>query len=213
MKYAEKALEVLSEMENANVLGHLLAHIDVLSMALAPKPDTHFTYIKAIKGFDGDITETMLDPHINRHRSPIKEQDKRKDALKRRKRQCHTHTTIFPLHMRKQRFRCGHFGHIRSHCPRHTPPLGLQPPPLMTAIVITCASLADCWLISDLSDYPTMYNLATTLFTSDICPHYLVIYLPSITICVCLLSDVFLSHHTLAMPPMIKPPSGLCCYI
>ena len=90
----------------------------------------------------------------------------------------------------------------------------VRPPPLMTAIIIARASLVDCWLISDSSDYPTIYNLATTLFASDIHPHYLVIYLPSITIHVCLLSEVFLSRHTLAMPPtikppMIKPPSGL----
>ena len=32
MKYAEKVLEVLSEMENANILGRLLAHMDVLSV-------------------------------------------------------------------------------------------------------------------------------------------------------------------------------------
>ena len=48
MKFTKKVLEVLSEMENANILGHLLAHMDVLSMALAPKPDAHFTYINAI---------------------------------------------------------------------------------------------------------------------------------------------------------------------
>ena len=83
----------------------------------------------------------------------------------------------------------------------------------MMAIIIARASLADCWLVSNSLDYPTMYNLATTLFASDICPHYLVVYLPSITICVCLLSDVFLSHHTLAVPPTIKPPSELRCYI
>ena len=144
MKYAEKALEVLLEMENANVLGHLLAHMDILTMALTPKPDTHFAYIKAIRGFDGDITETALDPRVNRHRSAIKEQgepipdsvfdeqcakeqriiDERKDALKRRKRQCRAHTAVFPLHAHKQCFRCGHFGHIRLHCPRRTPPLG-----------------------------------------------------------------------------------------
>ena len=74
MKYSEKALKVLSKMENTNVLGCLLAHMDVLSMALAPKPDAHFAYIKAIRGFDGDITETTLDPCVNRHRSAIKEQ-------------------------------------------------------------------------------------------------------------------------------------------
>ena len=144
MKYTEKALEVLLEMENANVLGHLLAHMDVLSMALALKPDAHFAYIKAIRGFDGDITETTLDLHINHHHFTIKEQgepipdsvfdeqcakkqriiDGREDALKRCKRQCCAHAAVFPLHMCKQCFRCRHFRHICIHCPRRTPPLG-----------------------------------------------------------------------------------------
>ena len=83
----------------------------------------------------------------------------------------------------------------------------------MMAIVIAHASLADCWLISDSSNYPAYYNLATTLFASDIHPHYLVVLLPSITIHVCLLSDVFLSHHVLAVPPTMKPPSGLRRYL
>ena len=74
LKYSEKALEVLSEMKNANILGCLLAHMDVLSMALTPKPNTHFAYIKVIRGFDGDITETVLDLCVNRHCSTIKEQ-------------------------------------------------------------------------------------------------------------------------------------------
>ena len=87
------------------------------------------------------------------------------------------------------------------------------PPPLMMAIIITRASLADCWLVSDSSDYPTYYNLATTLLASDIRPHYLVVLLPSNTVHVCLLSDVFLSHHMIAVPPTIKPPSGLRCYL
>ena len=94
--------------------------------------------------------------------------------------------------------------------PTHPP---VRPPSLMTAIVITRASLMDCWLVLDSSDFPTHYNLAPTLFTSDIHPHYLVVYLPSITICICLLSDVFLSRHVLAVPPTIKPPSGLHQYL
>ena len=205
MKFAKKALEVLLEMENANVLGCLLVHMDVLSMALAPKPDAHFAYIKVIRGFDGDITETVLDTCVNCHHSAAKEQgepipdsvfdkqcakeqhilDERKDSLEHCKGQCRTHAVVFPLHMRKQCFRCGHFGHIRIYCPRHTLPLGykwaclmsmtlapthpsVRPSPLMTVIVITHASLADCWLILDSSDYPTIYNLATTLFALDI---------------------------------------------
>ena len=144
LKYSEKALEVLSEMENANVLGRLLAHMDILSMALAPNTDAHFACIKAIRNFEGNITETALDARINRHRSAIQEQgepnpdsvldeqyakeqriiDEREDALERRKRQCRAHAAVFPLHARKQCFRCRHFRHIRLHCPRRTPPLG-----------------------------------------------------------------------------------------
>ena len=83
----------------------------------------------------------------------------------------------------------------------------------MTAIIIARASLTDSWLISGSSDYPTYCNVATTLFASDTRPHYLVVLLPSITIRMCLLSDVFLSRHMITMPPTIKPPSGLCCYL
>ena len=144
LKYSEKALEVLSKMENANILGRLLVHMDILSMALAPKPDAHIACIKVIRNFDGDITETALNPRVNRHCSAIQEQgepisdsvfneqcakeqriiDEREDALKHCKRQCRAHAAIFPLHARKQCFRCGHFGHIRLYCPRRTLPLG-----------------------------------------------------------------------------------------
>ena len=75
-KYNEKAMEVLLELENANFLGCLLAHMDILSMALAPNPNANFHYIKAIKGFDEDITETTLDPHVNCYCSAVKEQGK-----------------------------------------------------------------------------------------------------------------------------------------
>ena len=76
MKFAEKALEVFSDIENSNILGRLLAHMDILSMAFAPNPDANFTYIKVIRGFNGDITETVLDTCVNCHRSTIKEQGK-----------------------------------------------------------------------------------------------------------------------------------------
>ena len=69
-------MEVLLELENANFLGCLLAHMDILSMALAPNPNANFHYIKAIKGFDEDITETTLDPHVNCYCSAVKEQGK-----------------------------------------------------------------------------------------------------------------------------------------
>ena len=144
-KYLEKAMEVLSELENANVLGHLLAHTDQLAEALAPNLDANAQYIKAIKGFAGDITESALDPHINRYRSTVEEQgepipdyildeeyakkqrilDDRKATIRRRcEKQQTTHAAVFPVHTRKQCFRCGHYGHICAHCPRRSPPSG-----------------------------------------------------------------------------------------
>ena len=75
-KYLEKAMEVLSELENANVLGRLLAHTDQLTEALAPNPDANAQYTKAIKGFSGDITESALDLRINRYCSTVEEQGK-----------------------------------------------------------------------------------------------------------------------------------------
>ena len=141
MKFAKKALEILLEMENTNVLGCLLTHMDVLSMALTPNPDVNFAYIKVIRGFDGDIIETALDTCINHYCSAIKEQgepisdsvfdeqcakeqcilNKCEDTLEHRKRQCCIHAITFPLHMHKQCFRCGHYGHIHIYCPRHSP--------------------------------------------------------------------------------------------
>ena len=136
---------VLSELENANILGRLLAHTDQLAKALAPNPDANAQYIKVIKGFTGDITESALDLCINRYRSAIEEQGepihdyiideeyaKRQcilDDVKATIRQCcekqrTTHTAIFPVHTRKQCFRCGHYSHIRAYCPSCSPPSG-----------------------------------------------------------------------------------------
>ena len=144
-KYLEKAMEVLSELENANILGRLLAHTDQLAEALAPNPDANVQYIKAIKGFAGDITESALDPRINRYCSAVEEQgepipdyildkeyakrqhilDDRKATIRRCcEKQRTTHTTVFPVHTCKQCFQCGHYGHIRAHCPRRSPPSG-----------------------------------------------------------------------------------------
>ena len=141
-KYLEKAMEVLSELENDNVLGRLLAHTDQLAEALAPNPDANAQYIKVIKGFTGDITKSALDPHVNRYHSAIEEQgepipnyildeeyakrqrilDDRKATIQRRwEKQQTTHAAVFPVHTRKQCFQCGHYGHIRAHCPRCSP--------------------------------------------------------------------------------------------
>ena len=138
-------MEVLSELENANVLGRLLAHTDQLAEALAPNPDANAQYIKAIKGFAGDITKSALDPCINHYRSTVEEQgepipnyilgeeyakrqcilDDCKATIRRHhEKQQTTHAAVFPVHTHKQCFRCGHYGHICTHCPRCSPSSG-----------------------------------------------------------------------------------------
>ena len=138
---------VLSELENANILGRLLAHTDQLAEALAPNPDANAQYIKVIKGFTGNITESALDQCINHYRSAIEEQgepipdyiideeyakrqcilDDRKATIRRCcEKQCTTHTAIFPVHTRKQCFQCGHYSHIRAYCPSCSPPSSCQ---------------------------------------------------------------------------------------
>ena len=70
MKFTEKVMEVLLELKNANILGHL-TYMDILSMALALNPNANFSYIKVIKGFNRDVTEIVLDPHVNHYCSAI----------------------------------------------------------------------------------------------------------------------------------------------
>ena len=76
------------------------------------------------------------------------------------------------------------------------------------------ASLADCWLVLDCdTGYPTMYNFSTTLFLANAHPHYLIIYLPTCTICVCLLPNVLLTHHVFDVPHTITPPPDHHCHL
>ena len=118
-------MEVLLKLENANVLGRLLAHTDQLAEALAPNPDANAQYIKVIKRFARDITKSALDPHINCYHSTIEEQGKpipnyiideeyskrqrMLDSCKATIRQCcekqqTTHAAIFPVYTHKECF-------------------------------------------------------------------------------------------------------------
>src|SRR6266852_4232479 len=55
MRYLERAVEVLSELECANVIGHLLAHLDTLSKVLIQDVQAHLQFSNRISGFQGHI--------------------------------------------------------------------------------------------------------------------------------------------------------------
>jgi len=66
LQYLEGAMEVLSGLENANVLGWLLAHEDIISTDLLAKNAqvyTHYAHLAC--SFQGDITQSAQDVHIN----------------------------------------------------------------------------------------------------------------------------------------------------
>jgi len=69
--YLEGAMEVLSELENANVLGRLLAHADIISTDLLAKDAQVYThYARLVCSFHGDITYSTLDTRVNIHQMP-----------------------------------------------------------------------------------------------------------------------------------------------
>ena len=68
-KHLEKALKVLSDLEDANVLGHLLAHADVIDMAFDSNDDHHHAWAQVLLDFRSHITQSTLDPWINPYRS------------------------------------------------------------------------------------------------------------------------------------------------
>jgi len=59
-------MKVLSRLENANVLGHLLAHADIISANLLAKDAQVYTHYACLTcSFQGDITQSALDICIN----------------------------------------------------------------------------------------------------------------------------------------------------
>jgi len=67
--YLEGTMKVLSRLENANVLGHLLAHANIISADLLAKDAQVYTlYTHLACSFQEDITQSTLDIHVNIHR-------------------------------------------------------------------------------------------------------------------------------------------------
>src|SRR5260370_7955333 len=61
IRYLERAVEVLSELECANVLGHLLAHLDTLSKVLVQDVQAHLQFSNCVSGFQGHIPTNAHD--------------------------------------------------------------------------------------------------------------------------------------------------------
>ena len=71
MRYLEGAMEVLSGLENANVLGHLLAHEDIISAdLLAQNTQVYTYYARLARSFRGDITQSVQDVRVNIRQMP-----------------------------------------------------------------------------------------------------------------------------------------------
>ena len=59
-------MEVLSGLENANVLECLLAHADIISTDLLAKDAQVYTHYACLAcSFRGDITQSALDVRVN----------------------------------------------------------------------------------------------------------------------------------------------------
>jgi hypothetical protein len=66
MRYLKHAVGTLSELENANVLGRLLAHDGDIVEYLITKgtPGSYLTYAKLSNSFKGQVTQSTLDTRI-----------------------------------------------------------------------------------------------------------------------------------------------------
>jgi hypothetical protein len=70
-RYLEGAMEVLSGLENANVLGRLLAHEDIISAdLLAQNTQVYTHYARLACSFRGDITQSAQDVRVNIRQMP-----------------------------------------------------------------------------------------------------------------------------------------------
>ena len=65
MQYLEKAMEVLSGLENANVVGRIMAHNDVMMEELANMPGAVPHYLEIVRKFEGEVAKSAADPNIN----------------------------------------------------------------------------------------------------------------------------------------------------
>jgi hypothetical protein len=63
--FQEKLVGVLIDLENTNVLRHLLSHFDELRDLLRDKPAAFAALCNALKTFKGPVTESAITPYPN----------------------------------------------------------------------------------------------------------------------------------------------------
>jgi hypothetical protein len=68
-KYLKKAMYVLSELENANILGRIVAHDDDILDCLAADHHTTGQFLKITRSFEGTIPQSTIDAHANPFRT------------------------------------------------------------------------------------------------------------------------------------------------
>jgi hypothetical protein len=74
MHYLEKAVGLLSELENANVLGRLLAHTEIIHSTIRDTdPLAIIPFKRVANTFAGDITQSATDTCINVHHKTLKD--------------------------------------------------------------------------------------------------------------------------------------------
>src|SRR5712691_7662339 len=148
MRYLERAVKVLSELECANVIGRLLAHLDTLSEVLVQDVQAHLQFSNRISSFQGHIptnardltkplmctnleihTRTLSQPlsdrirdHYRNKAPPIEPAcDPRIQYARSSPVNVHNRHTRAPVVNRRRCHKCHQVGHIRAYCPNRYP--------------------------------------------------------------------------------------------
>ena len=133
----EKAMCVLSEMENANFLGRLVCYEDEILHRLSSHPQAGHTFVRHALDFEGPITQSGLDPTPNPHRgapaflTPLPQTRTAGHQLSSR--QLHVAATAEAMrltrlenrtpthtarHTRPRCYKCKKRGHVVRDCPK-----------------------------------------------------------------------------------------------
>ena len=70
MQYLEKAMEILSGLENANIVGWIMAQNDIMMQELAKTSGAVPHYLEIVRKFKGEVTKSTVDTTINPLFSP-----------------------------------------------------------------------------------------------------------------------------------------------
>ena len=130
LAYMEKTQEVLSELENANVIGRLYSHLTDIAIESQEDPLQFHQLLKATERFEGQITRSAIDPTPDPsyksntlYASTLtEEQERLHTVVQQNYRQVRKTTPTAPAsHSNKVCHRCGRLGHIRATCTSKPP--------------------------------------------------------------------------------------------